>query len=91
MIIRYKESFKSRLNRQLRYIAKDSPIHARKFRDALRLHIKSLKTNPYRCRKSIYFDDDTIRDFVFKGYVIVYKIKVKPLIFSDSQNIRQHL
>jgi plasmid stabilization system protein ParE len=74
MIIRYKESFKNRFNRQLRYIAKDSPSHARKFRDTLRQKIESLKENPYRCRSSIYFDDDTIRDLVFKGYVIVYKI-----------------
>jgi len=75
MIIRYKESFKNRFNRQLRYIAKDSPSHARKFRDALRQHIESLKDNPYRCRQSIYFDDDTIRELVFKGYVIVYKVR----------------
>jgi len=74
MIIRYKESFENRFNRQLRYIAKNSPSHARKFRDSFRLHIESLKDNPYRCRQSIYFDDDTIRDLVFRGYVIVYKI-----------------
>jgi len=65
----------NRFNRQLRYIAKDSPSHARKFRDTLKQHINRLKHNPYRCRKSIYFDDDTIRDLVFKGYVIVYKIR----------------
>ena len=74
MIIRYKESFKNRFNRQLQYIAQDSPSCARRFRDALRQHISTLKENPYRCRKSIYFDDDSIRDLIFKGYVIVYKI-----------------
>jgi len=42
MRIRYKESFKSRLNRQLKYIAKHSPANARKFRDALRLRIESI-------------------------------------------------
>jgi len=74
MRIRYKESFKNRLNRQLKYIAKHSPANARKFRDALRLRIESVRENPYKCRESIYFDDTTIRDLVFKGYVVVYKI-----------------
>jgi len=26
-------------------------------------------------RKSIYFDDDYYRDFVYKGYTIIYKIE----------------
>lgn len=29
---------------------------------------------PYANRKSIFFDREDIRDLVFKGYVIVYKI-----------------
>lgn len=29
---------------------------------------------PLKCRKSIYFDDDNIRDLIFKGYVIPYKV-----------------
>jgi mRNA-degrading endonuclease RelE of RelBE toxin-antitoxin system len=29
---------------------------------------------PYKCRKSIYFNDDTKRDLIYKGYTIVYKI-----------------
>jgi len=74
MRIRYKESFKNRLNRQLKYIAKHSPANAIKFRDALRLRIESVRENPFKCRQSIYFDDTAIRDLVFKGYVVVYKI-----------------
>ena len=29
---------------------------------------------PYKCRKSIYFTKENIRDLIFKGYTIVYKI-----------------
>ena len=29
---------------------------------------------PYACRKSIFFDHEDIRDLVFKGYIIVYKV-----------------
>ncbi len=32
---------------------------------------------PYKHRKSIYFDLDTIRDLIFKGYTIVYQINTK--------------
>ena len=28
-------------------------------------------------KKSIYFDNETIRDYVFKGYTCVYEIDVK--------------
>jgi len=29
---------------------------------------------PYKFRKSIYFDDENIRDYIFKGYAIPYLI-----------------
>jgi len=29
---------------------------------------------PYKFRKSFYFDNEEIRDMIFKGYVIPYKI-----------------
>ena len=29
---------------------------------------------PYKCRKSIYFKDETIWDLIYKGYTVVYKI-----------------
>jgi hypothetical protein len=31
---------------------------------------------PYKCRQSIYFEDENIRDLVVYGYVITYRIKV---------------
>ncbi len=79
MRIRYKASFQERLNRQLIYIAKDSPANARKFRDALKQRIESVRDNPYKCRQSIYFNDKIIRDLIFKGYVMVYKIRDEPI------------
>ncbi len=29
---------------------------------------------PFKLRQSIYFDDENIRDLIFKGYVAPYKI-----------------
>ena len=32
---------------------------------------------PYANRKSIFFDREDIRDLIFKGYIIVYKINTE--------------
>jgi plasmid stabilization system protein ParE len=75
MKIIYKESFKIRFNRQLLYISKDSKSAARDFRDNVRSKIEYLKENPFMCRQSIHFSNPLIRDLIFKGYSITYRIK----------------
>jgi plasmid stabilization system protein ParE len=74
MKIVYKESFISRFENQLEYISLDSPSRARKFKDELLKRIAKAKRNPMQFRKSVYFDDPNIRDFIFKGYTIVFRI-----------------
>jgi plasmid stabilization system protein ParE len=74
MKIVYLESFQTRLNRQLSYIAHDSPVNARHFRDNLKKSIQGIKQQPYSNRRSIFFDDANIRDLIYKGYTIVYRI-----------------
>ena len=74
MRVEFKESFFKRFESQLRFIANDSPKNALKFKNELLTQIHSLVSHPLKCRKSIYFDDDTLRDLVHKGYVVVYKI-----------------
>jgi plasmid stabilization system protein ParE len=74
MKIVYKESFVQRLERQLRYIAQDNPTAARRFKNNLIEDIKKIRSNPTRCRQSIYFEDESIRDLIYKGYTIVFRI-----------------
>jgi plasmid stabilization system protein ParE len=74
MRILLKSSFVDRLENQVIYIAKDSPSRARKFNMDVLKEVKNIHPNPYRFRKSTYFEDKTIRDLIFKGYTIVYKI-----------------
>lgn len=69
------ESFLDRLERQLDFIALDSPARARKFGTALMKAVRQIPENPMHCRKSIYFDDPNIRDMVFRGYTVVFRIK----------------
>ncbi len=70
-------SFREKLGNQVMYIAKDKPEAARKFKQEIIKIIRQLPKNPYSNRKSIYFDRTDIRDMIFKGYTIVYKIDEK--------------
>lgn len=63
------------------FIAKDSVDMAIKFIDDLEKNIEDLDFFPYKYRKSEYFNNEEIRDFVFKGYTIPY------FIDKSNQNI----
>ncbi|MCX6236314.1 MAG: type II toxin-antitoxin system RelE/ParE family toxin [Bacteroidia bacterium] len=74
MKIVFKDTFIIRLENQLEYISLDSTNRARKFKSDLLARIKEISSNPYKYRKSIYFEQDSIRDLIFKGYTIVFRI-----------------
>ena len=71
------QTIRLRVNDQVQYIAKDKPAAARKFKREVIKRIKGIPQMPYANRKSIFFDREDIRDIVFKGYVIVYKINTE--------------
>ena len=74
MNLRILKSFRGKLNEQVEYIAKDKPGAARKFKSDVLNRIKNIPSMPFACRRSIFFDREDIRDLVFKGYIIVYKV-----------------
>ena len=74
MKIKFKNTFLTRVTSQIKYISKDSPTRARKFKNQLLEAIKEIPNRPLSYRKSIYFEDDSIRDMIFKGYTIVFRI-----------------
>ena len=67
------------MTNSIKFIAKDKPTAARKFKKDILAKIKSISSNPYLFRKSIYFEDNSIRDLIFKGYTIVFRIKEKQI------------
>ena len=75
MKIVFNETFIARLENQIDFIAMDSPSGARKFKNDLLKKIKAIPKNPYQYRKSIYFNHDSVRDLVFKGYTVVIRIE----------------
>ena len=76
MKVSFEEKFIIALNNQVRYISKDKPISSRKFKNELIKNFKKDLKSPYHFKKSRYYDDENIRDYVFKGYTSVYKIDI---------------
>lgn len=74
MKLKFSEEFRERLKNQVNFIARDKPGAARKFKSDLLTSIKSITSLPKKHRKSIYFEDESIRDLIYKGYTIIYKI-----------------
>ena len=75
MRIRFEEDFLFALENQVRFIAKDKPQAAKKFKSDLLQKLKKDLKFPFHYKKSIYYNDESIRDYVFKRYVSVYKIE----------------
>lgn len=74
MKISFTEDFLFALNEQVDYIARDKPKAALKFKNDLIKKIKKDIQNPFLFKQSKYFDDENIREYIFKGYVSVYEI-----------------
>lgn len=77
MTVKLSRVFQLDLIDQVRYIYKDKPIAALKFRKDLIKNLKKDLKRPYLFKKSIYYQDENIRDYVFKGYTSVYKIDLE--------------
>lgn len=73
MII-YAKRFELDLWEIIDLISKDSLAMANKFADDLFNKIYQIQNFPLSHRKSITADDD-VRDLIFKGYVVVFKIQ----------------
>lgn len=79
MKVVFKDTFVSRLENQLEYIASNNPGNARVFKNELLKKIKSIPNHPLKHRKSIFFNDQNIRDLIFKGYTVVYRINTNQI------------
>lgn len=74
MKIKLTIEFNYDLNDIVDFISKDKPVAARKFKNELLKNIKKDLIDPFHFKKSIYFDDENFRDYVFKGYTTFIKI-----------------
>lgn len=77
MKIKLTIEFNYDLNDIVDFISKDKPLAARKFKIDLIKKLNSDLLNPFQFKKSIYFEDENIRDYVFKGYKVVFKVDIE--------------
>lgn len=77
MRIKFQEDFLLELNDQVHYISKDKPGAARKFKSDLLRNLKKDLVKPLHFKKSKYFQNENIRDYVFKGYVSIYEVDLE--------------
>jgi len=77
MQIEPSKRFRVKLEIIFDYIAKDKLLAAKKFKKELFQKIEDIPNFPYKYRKSFYFDDDNIRDMIFKKYTIVYEVDLE--------------
>ena len=70
----YEPRFIDDLKEMLDFIKKDKSQAAEKFKQELKQSIEKLPNFPYQYRKSIFFSNENIRDLIYKGYIILYKI-----------------
>ena len=75
MRIKQEDRFKSEFRNILEYIAKDNLSAAKKFKKNLIKEIKKIPEYPYKYRSSNYINDKQVRDMIFKGYTIIYRIE----------------
>ncbi len=75
MKIIYEKSFVLRLKNQIKYISKDNPTAAKKFKKEIISRINEIPKYPEIYRKSIYSNDSSVNDLIYKGYTVVFKIE----------------
>jgi toxin ParE1/3/4 len=80
MQILFKNSFTTALDNILDYISEDSINQALIFNSELYKRIQDIPHMPYKCRKSIRYNDDNIRDMIFKGYTTTYLVDKNQII-----------
>ncbi|MNK24090.1 hypothetical protein D3C87_423930 [compost metagenome] len=68
------DKFYKKLDQQVKYIAKDKSETAIKFRKSILLEVKKIPDRMWSYKQSEFFEDEKIRELIFKGYRIVFEI-----------------
>ncbi len=74
MRLKINQRFSKKLLKQIQFIAEDKPEAAAKFYADIFQELNLLTLYPYKHRQSIYSKEVAVRDLVFKGYTITYRI-----------------
>ena len=82
MKIEFTIDFRLTLEDQIRFIAKDKPKAARSFKSAFIKSIKKDLIAPFQFKKSKYFENNCVKEYIFKGYSIIYFVDLEMKIIT---------
>lgn len=68
------DKFYKKLDSQIKFIAKDKPETAIRFRKHILLEVRKIPDRMWSYKQSEFFEDEKIRELIFKGYRIVFEI-----------------
>ena len=71
--------------------AKDKKGAALKFAKELKKSVNTLSDFPYKCRPSVYYNDENIRDMIFMGYSIIYRVNKEKNVIEILEIFNQNL
>ena len=77
MKIKYAPIFSKDVDNIINFIALDSVERALGFYNDLMAEIQKVGYMPYSFRKNLILHDESVRDLIFKGYVIPFRIDEK--------------
>lgn len=80
MNIVFTENFEVRLKAILDFIALHSVSRAVLFHDELYVKITKIPQMPYSFRKNQLLNNENVRDMIYKGYVVAFKITPESII-----------
>lgn len=72
--------FYQKLDKQIEFISKDKPVAAIQFKNDILDEIEKIAFSPLIYRKSPFFEDENIREMIFKGYRVVFSIKKNEIL-----------
>lgn len=74
MKIEYNPTFRKNFGIIWDFISQDSLNRADSFKNQLKEKISKLPKYPYKFRQLHYYDNENVRDMIFKGYTVPYLV-----------------
>jgi len=77
VVVIRKREYLDELKKILSFIALDSVNRAKVFKKQLDHRVDNLPHFPYKYRQSFHHKNENVRDLIYKGYTVVYRINQK--------------
>ncbi len=87
------QKYKIELREIAQHIKKDKKSASIKFVLELKKSVQNIIHFPYKYKKSVYFEDDNVRDMTYKSYTVIYEVFENKIvimtIFNQNKPIKQ--